>query len=655
MTRPHSRAARLHAAWTCLCLAHSVHAAESLHTWVIEDRLDHRWADELVHFDFDVATRAKALHLTDADGSPATCQLSDVRRDERQGRISGTVWTVVTVEPSSRVVLHLRPGETEAVTSLAIARGADQISLSNDRMGVALGSWPGQIQLPARLTDLPAPVLSVSAPGGRPLGSGSWINTGPALEVKEASTQVIEQGPVRMVVRQRMLFADGGTYEATVTLGARQDAALVAERCTVDAPRAAFRFSMQPGLKADRVFWHNQWRKTANAATWSKVLTEVDFDQEHVVCKLCPWSFWWIGDVAECERQYARFVDLYLSTDDVSPAVVELAAQVAPRDTYSSDYEVASAVQRYLEDPQNFSYTLDLSDYAGDDVDPMEHFLFESKAGHCSLFASAMVLMLRAQGVPARIVNGFRGGRWSNMTESYSIQGNYAHSWAEVYFPGHGWVVFDPTPGASIDVSGQRYLANWGEELQGWVRMQWDRYVIAFERQQQEAIYTKLNAAGKRFATAVHAWVNKRSAALAKLSWKNLSVRARIVAGVIALLLAVALWYLVAKLVPVMARKAFGRTRRLAGTAPVPKELRFYPTLLDALAKNGYARRSSVPAMTFAAEVASKNPAVGAPLCDLTALYYRARYGHKTLSRTDHHRAHGLAKETLVACRRHRG
>ena len=371
---------------------------------------------------------------------------------------------------------------------------------------------------------------------------------------------------------------------------------------------------------------------------------------------------WWsprgspaIGDVAECERQYARFVDLYLSTDDVSPAVVELAAQVAPRDTYSSDYEVASAVQRYLEDPQNFSYTLDLSDYAGDDVDPMEHFLFESKAGHCSLFASAMVLMLRAQGVPARIVNGFRGGRWSNMTESYSIQGNYAHSWAEVYFPGHGWVVFDPTPGASIDVSGQRYLANWGEELQGWVRMQWDRYVIAFERQQQEAIYTKLNAAGKRFATAVHAWVNKRSAALAKLSWRNLSVRARIVAGVIALLLAIALWYLVAKLVPVMARKAFGRTRRLAGTDPVPKELRFYPTLLDALAKNGYARRSSVPAMTFAEEVASKNPAVGAPLRDLTALYYRARYGRHAFSRREHHRARDLARETLVASRHTRG
>ena len=351
------------------------------------------------------------------------------------------------------------------------------------------------------------------------------------------------------------------------------------------------------------------------------------------------------------QTQYERFIAQYLSTDHVSPRVRDLAAEVAPRETCPSDYEIAVAVQRYLEDPENFAYTLDLSDYDSD-ADPIEQFLFEDRKGHCSLFASAMALMLRCRGVPSRIVNGFRGGRWSDMTRSYSVQSNYAHSWVEVYFRGHGWVVFDPSPGVSADMAGQRYLANWHEELQGWLQLQWNRHVVGFQRKHQKGIYDKVTRVGQRFSNRTHSWIARRSEALAALEWKNLSIGARVVAAFLSLILALVLWFLVKRVLPRLAHKAFGEERRQTGRFPIPKELRFYPVLLDALAREGFFRKPSVPPLAFAEALCDTAPHVGTPLAEVTGIYYRARFGLRDLSRDEYARARDLARDTLQASRR---
>ncbi len=107
-----------------------------------------------------------------------------------------------------------------------------------------------------------------------------------------------------------------------------------------------------------------------------------------------------------------------------------------------SVYEKAAAVERYL--TTNFGYTLELP--STPQADPIAYFLFERKRGHCEYFASAMAVMLRAEGIPSRVVTGFRGGEFNDLTGSYIIRARDAHAWVEAYIPDRGWLAFDPTP-----------------------------------------------------------------------------------------------------------------------------------------------------------------------------------------------------------------
>ena len=81
-------------------------------------------------------------------------------------------------------------------------------------------------------------------------------------------------------------------------------------------------------------------------------------------------------------------------------------------------------------------------------VDPVDDFLFRQPAGHCEFFASATVLLLRAAGVPARYVTGFRGGEWNPIGGYVAVRGERAHAWAEAFVAGVGWTRVDATPPA---------------------------------------------------------------------------------------------------------------------------------------------------------------------------------------------------------------
>ena len=66
-------------------------------------------------------------------------------------------------------------------------------------------------------------------------------------------------------------------------------------------------------------------------------------------------------------------------------------------------------------------------------LDPVEDFLVKRKKGHCEYFASALALLLRSIDIPARMVNGFKGGDWNNLTQSMNVRQKHAHSWVEAY------------------------------------------------------------------------------------------------------------------------------------------------------------------------------------------------------------------------------
>jgi transglutaminase-like putative cysteine protease len=138
-----------------------------------------------------------------------------------------------------------------------------------------------------------------------------------------------------------------------------------------------------------------------------------------------------------------------LQLPKMDPRIQQLAQQITANS--ASDYDRAAEIELYLR--THYSHTLDLGRVVP--KDPVSYFLFERKQGHCEYFASAMAVMLRALGIPARVVNGFRGGVFNDITSQYVVRMRNAHSWVESYFPGYGWISFDPTPAADPSQRGQ--------------------------------------------------------------------------------------------------------------------------------------------------------------------------------------------------------
>jgi transglutaminase-like putative cysteine protease len=110
------------------------------------------------------------------------------------------------------------------------------------------------------------------------------------------------------------------------------------------------------------------------------------------------------------------------------------------------------------------------------DVDPVEDFLFDQRAGHCELFASAAVLLLRAAGVPARYVTGFRGGEWNAVGGYLAVRDERAHAWAEAFVPGAGWVRVDATPPAASFARPGRFA-----EISDALDFFWSRWVVGYD------------------------------------------------------------------------------------------------------------------------------------------------------------------------------
>jgi len=169
----------------------------------------------------------------------------------------------------------------------------------------------------------------------------------------------------------------------------------------------------------------------------------------------------------------------YLQLPTLDPRIPELARQIVKSSTNS--YDRATAIERYL--MTQFGYTLDLPRVSP--KDPLAEFLFIRKRGHCEYFASSMAIMLRSLNIPSRVVNGFRTTEFNDLTGNYVVRARSAHSWVEAYFPGYGWVEFDPTPGDPLGTA------------TGWDRVSlyvdamasfWREWVVNYDASHQKAL-----------------------------------------------------------------------------------------------------------------------------------------------------------------------
>ncbi|MEM9292711.1 MAG: DUF3488 and transglutaminase-like domain-containing protein [Acidobacteriota bacterium] len=210
---------------------------------------------------------------------------------------------------------------------------------------------------------------------------------------------------------------------------------------------------------------------------------------------------------------------LSLSVDDdptldmraLSPRVAALADRVVAEAGAESSAEIARALEGYLTRELEYS-----TEYLGRlRSAPLEEFLFDYRKGHCELFASAMVLMLRSQGVPARLVTGYLGAEHNPLTDYYVVRQSNAHAWVEAWLGpmesspsyGDGWVTFDPTPPAGRPGNGS--LGSWSFLRQAYDSLifRWDRYVLTYGMEDQVASLWRLRSFIEQLQETWRRWV----------------------------------------------------------------------------------------------------------------------------------------------------
>ncbi len=163
-----------------------------------------------------------------------------------------------------------------------------------------------------------------------------------------------------------------------------------------------------------------------------------------------------------------------LGREGVTDRITELAAQAMGE---GSAAERAARLEDFL--IRSYSYTLDFVGRGGDH--PVDDFLFRYKSGHCEYFASAMVLLLRSQGIPARLVTGFLGGEFNPLEGYYIVRQSNAHAWVEAWLgDGVGWRTFDPTPPSGRPLTQPSSFGLLFTQAWDYVQFRWDRYVLTY-------------------------------------------------------------------------------------------------------------------------------------------------------------------------------
>lgn len=311
--------------------------------------------------------------------------------------------------------------------------------------------------------------------------------------------------------------------------------------------------------------------------------------------------------------------DPTLDLSGVTARISDLAARVMGS---GSAGERADRLEMHL--IQSYSYTLDFRGRSNDN--PIEEFLFRYRSGQCEYFASAMVLLLRSQGIPARLVTGFLGGEYNPFEGYYIVRDSNAHAWVEAYLPGEGWRTFDPTPPAGRPVSSRE--GSWLLAQQAWdyLLFRWDRYVLTFGLYDQLRLFAGLREAWADFwglferqpkaeerpaGDAVAGTVPGREAAGSPETPLSTAEGAWILAGLV--LLAGAAWLLARRLRP-----------PLTGTTA-------YRRLRHRLARAGARFPESFPPLALSREAAVRYPAAARPTARVVELYLRESFGGQDL------------------------
>ena len=282
----------------------------------------------------------------------------------------------------------------------------------------------------------------------------------------------------------------------------------------------------------------------------------------------------------------------YLQLPELPSSIAALADSIAGSD--STQIDRVRAIENYLR--TTFSYTLELPASAREAT--LEHFLFRRRAGHCEYFSTAMVVLLRTLGIPARNVNGFMGGDWNQFGNYMTVTQNQAHSWVEVWFPQYGWVTFDPTPSATGEVAAAQ--APWYGPFRflfDGLEHRWNKWVLEYNLESQMDFF-------RRAADAVGSQrlARDRNTDLGWRRWAPIAVLAFLI------LMVVRMW----------------RTRTSAPER-LSLESRYYIKLRRAYRKAGFGVANETP-LAFVNELQQRRGPGSNVVAELVGLYLHSRF-----------------------------
>ncbi len=320
-------------------------------------------------------------------------------------------------------------------------------------------------------------------------------------------------------------------------------------------------------------------------------------------------------------------------------------------------------LERLLSSPP-FQYSLDRPPVT-EGVDPIEDFVKTNHRGHCEYFASALALMLRSQGIPARLVLGYRGGDWNQVGKFYDVRQLHAHAWVEAYLRREqipdselprdaplmagAWLLLDPTPVVSVGetFASGTLMANLAD-LGDYIQLLWNTYVVNMNADRQEkAIYKPLSSAGN----AIEQWWNEHPKALLqnllapirRLLGRNGDAErgdysiwfVLIVLAVLAGVLLVLLRFV--KRISLRVWRGWRRQRTAHRAIRARPEIAFYRHFEALLARRGFVRPPCQTQLEFARVAGSQLageadlPAAATLARRVVDSFYRVRFGHAPL------------------------
>jgi len=308
----------------------------------------------------------------------------------------------------------------------------------------------------------------------------------------------------------------------------------------------------------------------------------------------------------------------YLQMPELDPRVVELARQATS--AAANPYDKAVALQSYLQ--TRYQYTLDQGSISA--RDPLANFLFVRKAGHCEYFATAMTVMLRTLGIPARYINGFQVGEYNDVGGDFIVRASDAHSWVEAYFPGRGWITFDPTP--SGEASSRGWFASFAKYID-WIQYQWGEWIINYDFIHQVSLGQGVGRASRQWANSAKERATHSYDALVKRmkDWQTDAAASRWTPEIIGLAIAVFIGLFAGAPLAKYFRRKWALSAAGKHNLSPQRASAHYSEMLRMLARRGFFKDESSTPMEFAASIPQLELAT--PVGRLTEIYQAARFG----------------------------